>query len=126
MSITHSGTIRDALANLVVDAIDVGGAGELQFQLTLGGTEVATIPFAATAFGAASSGTATALGVPLSDTNATGNVTPVANFQIFDGAAAMILGGTVAVSGEDINLSSLVIGATDTVTLSSLTYSAPA
>ena len=125
MTINHSTTIRDGIANLVVDAIDVSGPGYLEFQLTLGGTEVATVTFAATAFGASSGGTATA-GAIVEDSSATGNASPVANFQIFNGAAAVILGGTVAVAGGDINLSSLTIGATDTVSMSSLTYTAPA
>jgi len=63
MSITHSTTIRDGIANLVVDAIDAGGAGTLEFQ-TSGDVEVATLTFAATAFGASSSGTATAAARP--------------------------------------------------------------
>lgn len=124
MAITHSTAIRNALADVVGDAVDVGGTGTLEFQLTPGGVEVATVTFPADAFGVASSGVITA-GTIVSDTNATGNASPVANFQIKNGSAVMILGGTVAVSGEDINLSSLTIGAGDTVSMSSLTYTAP-
>lgn len=122
MAITHSTTIRNAIADLVVDAIDAGGAGTLEFQ-TSGDVEVATLTFGATAFGAASSGTATANSVT-SDTDATGGT--AAKFVIKSGGAATIISGAVGTSGSDINLSSLSIGAGDTVSLSSLTYSAPA
>jgi len=122
MAIIHSTTIRNGIANLVVDAIDAGGAGSLEFQ-TSGDVEVATLPFGATAFGAASAGTATANAVT-SDTSATGGT--AAKFVVKSGAAATIFSGAVATSGSDINLSSLSIGSGDTVSLSSLTYSAPA
>ena len=122
MSITHSTTIRDGIANLVVDAIDAGGAGTLEFQ-TSGDVEVATLTFAATAFGASSSGTATAAAIT-SDTDATGGT--VAKFVVKSGGAATIFSGAVSTVGSDINLSSLTVGAGDTVSISALTYSAPA
>jgi hypothetical protein len=122
MAITHSTTIRDGIANLVVDAIDAGGAGTLEFQ-TSGDVEVATLTFAATAFGASSSGTATAAAIT-SDTDATGGT--VAKFVVKSGGAATIFSGAVATTGSDINLSSLTVGAGDTVSISALTYSAPA
>lgn len=122
MAITHSTTIRNAIADLVVDAIDAGGAGTLEFQ-TSGDVEVATLTFSATAFGAASSGTATADTIT-SDTSATGGT--VAKFVVKSGGDATIFSGAVATSGSDINLSSLSVGSGDTVSISSLTYSAPA
>lgn len=123
MAITHSTTIRNLICNAVVDAIDGGsGAGTLQFQ-TSGDVEVATLTFSDPAFGAASSGTATASAIT-SDTSATGGT--VAKFKIYDSDANEILAGSVATSGGDINLSSLSVGAGDTVSISSLTYTAPA
>jgi len=60
MAITLSTAARNAAADAVVDLIDGGtGAGNLVFQ-TSGDVEVATLAFSATAFGGASSGTATA------------------------------------------------------------------
>jgi len=90
---------------------------------TSGNAEVATLAFGATAFGAASSGTATANAIT-SDTSATGGT--VAKFQAKSGAGTVIFEGAVSTSGSDINLSSLVVGVGDTVSISSLTYSAPA
>jgi hypothetical protein len=122
MAITHSTTIRNAIADLVVDAIDTAGPGTLEFQ-TSGDAEVATLTFSATAFGAATGGTATAAAIT-SDSDATGGT--VAKFVVKSGTPADIFSGAVATSGSDINLSSLTVGAGDTVSISSLTYSAPA
>ena len=123
MAITHTTAVRNSIADLVVDAIDAGpAAGTLEMQ-TSGDVEVATLTFSDPAFGAAAGGTATASPIT-SDTNATGGT--VAKFRIFDSVATEVLTGNVQVSGGDINLSSLVVGATDTVSMSSLTYTAPA
>ena len=123
MAVTHPTAVRDIIANAVVDSIDVGGAGSLIFQ-TSGDVEVATLTFSATAFGASSSGTATASAIT-SDTSATGGT--VAKFKIQNGSAADAgFAGAVSTSGSDINLSSLAVGAGDTVSISSLTYTAPA
>lgn len=123
MAITLSTAARNAAADAVVDLIDGGtGAGNLVFQ-TSGDVEVATLAFSATAFGNASSGTATAASIS-DDTNATGGT--VAKFEAQDGDSTMIFEGSVGTSGEDINLSSLAIGAGDTVSVSSLTYTQPA
>ena len=123
MAVTHPTTIRDTIANAVVDSIDTGGAGSLIFQ-TSGDVEVATLTFSATAFGASSSGTATASTIT-ADSSATGGV--VAKFKIQNGSAADAgFAGAVSTSGSDINLSSLTVGAGDTVSVTSLTYTAPA
>lgn len=123
MAVTHPTAVRNAIADAVVDSIDSGGAGSLIFQ-TSGDVEVATLTFSATAFGAASGGTATAAAIT-SDTSATGGT--VAKFKIQNGSAADAgFAGAVSTSGSDINLSSLTVGAGDTVSISSLTYTAPA
>src|SRR5258708_4906778 len=59
MAVTHPTLVRTALADFVVDQLDEGTPpGHLVIQ-TSGGSTVATLTFSATAFGAASSGTAT-------------------------------------------------------------------
>lgn len=122
MALVHTATTRNAMADAVVDLIDVGGAGTLVFQ-TSGDVEVATITFSATAFGAAAAGIATAAGTT-DDTNATGGT--IAKFRIFSGGAAEIFQGTVTgiAGGGDIEITSLNITATETVSLTSLTYEA--
>ena len=123
MAVTHIDSIRNAMADVVVDSIDVGGAGSLVLR-TSGSAEVATLPCSNPAFGPASGGTATASAIT-DDTDATGGTTD--RFDFVNGSAAAAgFQGSVGTSGEDINLSSVVIGAGDTVSITSLTYTAPA
>ena len=123
MAVTHPTTVRNGLADYVVDLIDAGaGAGTLEFQ-TSGNVEVATLTFSDPAFGAATGGTATASAIT-SDTSATGGT--VAKFVVKDSNGNPVFYGAVGTSGSDINLSSLSVGVGDTVSISSLTYSAPA
>lgn len=123
MAVTHPTAVRNVVADAVVDSIDDGaGAGTLIFQ-TSGDVECATCTFSDPAFGAASAGTATASAIT-DDTSATGGT--VAKFIIEDSdSAAKGFAGNVLTSGGDINLSSLTVGAGDTVSISSLTYTAP-
>ncbi len=127
MALTLSTTTRDAIADAVDAAINAGGgAGYLEFQ-TSGDVEVATITFDATAFGASSTGTITMASAPKSDTNATGGT--MAKFKIYDNGApgTLLITGTVGTSGADINFAGgLVVGAADTVELTSLTITCPA
>jgi hypothetical protein len=116
-------TIADAVDNLINSG---GGAGYLEFQ-TSGDVEVATITFDATAFGAAATGVITMASAPKSDTNATAGT--MAKFKIFDNGApgALLITGTVATSGGDINFAGgLTVGTGDTVELTSLTITCPA
>jgi hypothetical protein len=122
-------TLSTSARNAAVDAITAlinGGAGDatgdLQFQ-TAGSVAVATLNFSATAFGAAATGVATANAIS-SDTNAVGGTTTKASFR--NRANVEILSCTVATSGAEINLSSTVIGAGDTVSITSLTITQPA
>lgn len=114
---------RNEACNAIVDLIDVGGAGTLVFE-TSSDVEVATLTFSATAFGAASGGTATAASIT-DDSSATGGT--VAQASIYSGGATKIMECTVATdTSQDFQLSSLSIGAGDTVSCSSLTVTVPA
>lgn len=125
MAITHSTTVRNGLADYAVDAID-GGAGDANGDLvimTSGDVEVATLAFSDPAFGAAGSGTATANAIS-DDTNATGGT--AALFKVQDKSNTEVFRGTVTATGGggDLQLSSVSIGASDTVSITSFTYSA--
>lgn len=121
-AVTHPVAVRNAIADLVVDLLDAGdGPGVLIFQ-TAGEAEVATLTFGDPAFGAASNGTATANAIS-SDTDATGGTAAQAVAQ--DSDATDVFYCDVGASASDINLSSVSISEHDTVSLSSLTYSAP-
>ena len=127
MAVTHSTAARDAATNAVVDLLD-GAGSKLVFRLsgTIGapGTAVATLICATPAFGASSSGTATA-GAIASDTNATGNASPVANASLQTSGDTLAIHCAVAASGSDIDMSNgLTVASGDTVSCSSLTYTA--
>lgn len=118
--------LRNAMADAIDDYVNAGTAPELVFETAADG-EVATIVLNATAaFGAAAAGVITLADTPLSDTNATGGT--VAQFSIYQNAAQTnkCLEGTVATSGADINITSVTIGAGDTVTLNSFSITVPA
>ncbi len=126
MAVTHPVAFRNTVADLVDSTLST--AAKLVFRLTgtaaSPGTAVATLSFGNPAFGAASSGTITANSIT-SDTNATGNASPVATATLETGAGTVVVHCAVAASGSDINMSGgLTVGAGDTVACSSLTYTA--
>ena len=125
MAVTHPTDVRNDIADLVVDKIDAGGAGTIQFQ---GGSQsdsdIATLTFSATAFGGAANGIATAAAIT-DDTDC--NAGTVSKFTVFSGAGDSCFTGSVTATGGggDIILSSTAIGQGDTISISSLTYEAP-
>jgi hypothetical protein len=126
MAVTHTTAARNAATDAVTALI--GASGNLVFRLTgtVGspGTAVATLPLSADAFGDSSSGTATANAIT-SDTNATGNASPVATASLQTSGGTLVIHCAVAASASDINLTNgLTIAAGDTVSCSSLTYAA--
>jgi hypothetical protein len=126
MSVTHPVAFRDTVSDLVDSTI--GTTGKLKFRLSgtaaSPGTAAAALSFGNPAFGASSSGTITANAIT-SDTNATGNASPVATATLETGGGTVVVHCAVAASASDINLSGgLTVGAGDTVSCSSLTYTA--
>jgi hypothetical protein len=88
------------------------------------GTVVATLNLSATAFGASATGTATANAIS-SDTNAAGNASAVATATLQTNGGTVVIHCAVAASASDINMTNgLVVAAGDTVSCSSLTYTA--
>lgn len=130
MAVTHSTSLRTTLATAVRDAIDGGpSAGKLVFRLSgtvsSPGTAVATLTLSDPC-GTVSNGVLTFSSIT-SDTNATGNASAVATATLQTSADTVCVHCAVAASGSDIDLSGgLTIGAGDTVSCSSLTYTAPA
>ena len=128
MSVTHSTASKDLATNAVVDQLD-GAGSKLVFRISPSsvgspGTAAATLTCATPAFGSSSSGTATA-GSIASDTNATGNASPVAYATLETSGGTVDIHCAVAASASDINMSNgLTIFAGDTVSCSSLTYQA--
>ena len=128
-TLQHPTLIRNLIADTVVDQIDAGGAaGQLVFYESNGGTALATLTFSATAFGnagAAVDGRADAATI-------TANTDTLANtvtwFEVLDSNGNTIFEGDVTsddVGTGSIQLSSTTLGTGDTVSVSSLTYTAP-
>lgn len=126
MSTTHSTAARNAATDAVTALI--GASGNLKFRTagTVGapGTAAATLPLSADAFGDSASGTATANAIT-SDTNAAGNASAVATATLETSAGTVVIHCAVAASGAEIDMTNgLTINAGDTVSCSSLTYTA--
>lgn len=125
MALTHVTAVRNTLANAIATAVDAGPAAGQLVIMTSGDVEVATLTFSDPSFGAAVNGAITANAIT-SDTNATGGT--AALFKVTDSTGAEVYRGTVTATGGggDLELSSLAIGAGDTVSVSSLVYTASA
>lgn len=115
--------LQNILADDINAEINTGaGVADLIFE-TSGDAEVATIPLDNPAFGSASAGVITLLGIPLSDPSATGGTTVQAS--IFDRDGTKQLEMTVGTGGTEIIISSTTITATDQVDLTALTITVP-
>jgi len=127
MAVTHSTAARDAATNAVTALIST--SGNLVFRISPStvaspGTAVATLPLSSTAFNSSSSGTATANGIT-TDTNAAGNASAVAFATLQTSGGTVVIQCAVAASGSDINMTGgLTVASGDTVSCSSLTYTA--
>jgi hypothetical protein len=126
MAVTHATATRTSIATAVLNAIDAGSNAKLVFRTsgTVGtpGTAVATLTCSDPS-GTVSNGVLTFSAIT-SDTNAAGGTVATATLQT--SADVVCVHCAVSTSGSDINLSSLAVGAGDTVSVSSLTYTAPA
>ncbi len=126
MSLIHVAAVRNTLADAILTAILAGAAdanGDLVF-MTSGDVEVATLGLSVTP--GVVSGAVLTYNAISDDTNATGGT--IAKFKIQDRDNVEVYQGTVTVTsgGGDIELSSLLIAAADTVSISSLTYTSSA
>ena len=122
MALTLTTASKNAVLDTLWDQAD-GGAGAGYFEVQIvANVEAATLTFSDPAFAAASASTKTANAIT-SDTNATGNATDVSLVQFFDSNALAFAVGSVGISGENLNLSTLTISSGDTVTCTSMTAS---
>lgn len=125
MAVTHPTAIRDGISNYVVDQLDLSSPpGKLVLQ-TSGGVTVATLTFSNPAFGNSSAGVATASAIS-ADTNAIGGT--IAKAELRQGGATPIILCSVTATGGggDIQLNSVIVSAGQQVSITALTYTAPA
>jgi hypothetical protein len=124
MAVTHPAPVRTGIADFVVDQLDIGPPGKIA-MLTSGGVVVATLTFGNPAFGNAASGVASSNAIT-ADTNAVGGTIAKAELRQGGGTAIVLCSVTATGGGGDIQLNSVVISAGQQVSLTSLTYAAPA
>lgn len=124
MAVTHGATTRNNIADAVLADIDAdAGAGNLVFR-TSGDVEVATLALSDPA-GTVSGAVLTFSSIS-DDTNATGGTVAKATIEDNSGDIVVTAGNVTATGGGgDIEMSSVSVGAGDTVSCSSLTYTAP-
>src|SRR5262245_26074824 len=100
MVVTHPVAMRDALANYVVDQLDLNSPpGKLVFKSPQGNT-VATLTFANPAFGSSSNGTATANAIT-DDPGAVGGTLATAELRNGAGTVQVICSVTAQGAGGD-------------------------
>lgn len=97
MTTTISTAAKNAACNAIVDLIDAGGGAGKVVLLTAGESEVATLTFAATAFGSATGGVATSADNIVSDSSATGGTATLISLQ--DNASVEVTRGSVSAAG---------------------------
>jgi hypothetical protein len=125
MAVTHPTAIRNLIADLVVDQLDLNTPPGKIVMLTGASAVVATLTFGNPAFGASATGTATANAI-VADTNAVGGTIAKAELRQGNATPIVLCSVTATGGGGDIQLNSVVISAGQQVSLTSLTYSAPA
>ena len=125
MAVTHPTLVRTGIADFVVDQLDEGTPPGTLVMQTSGDVEVATLTFSNPAFGAAVAGVATA-GAITADSDATGGTIAKARLKNAAGTDKIICSVTATGGGGDITLNSVIISAGQQVSLTSLTYTAPA
>jgi hypothetical protein len=133
MAITLTDATRNAACDAIVDLVDVSFPGTLEIKsaasTVAGVSELGILTFANTAFGNAGAsvqGRADAAAFASSETNA--NAGTASDYTVFNGAGLAVWQGSVTATsgGGDIELSSVSIGAGDTITISSFTLTVPA
>jgi hypothetical protein len=127
MATTHPTAVRNAIADLVVDKLDLGSgtaSGRLEI-LTSGDVLLVSLPLSNPAFGAASTGTATASAITTTNATVAGTA---AKYNMVDRDDTIIFSGSVTESGGggDLIITNTDINVGDPISVSSFAYTAAA
>lgn len=124
MAVTHPAAIRNLMADLVVDQLDLNTPPAKLVLQTAAAAQVAALTFSNPAFGASSGGTATAGAITADSSAAAGTMT---KGEMRQGGATPIVLFTVTATGGggDIQFNSVIVSAGQQVSVTALTYSAP-
>lgn len=133
MALRLSTDTRNKACDAIVDDIDAGsGAGTITIRTgsqptnvgdSESGTLLGTLTFSDPAFGAASTGTATASAIT-SDTSADATGT-AGHARIFDSSANIVMDCTCGQGSGDVNFDDNTIVAEGTIAISSMTLTVP-
>lgn len=132
MAFRLSTATRNAACDAIVDSIDAGGPGLLRVRTSTqptnvgdaeNGTLLGTLTFSATAFGASSTGVATASSIT-SDTSADASGT-AGHFRILTGASVALMDGTCGQGSGDLSFDNSVIVSGGVIAVSSFTVTVP-
>lgn len=128
---------QNAAVNAVVDLIDVGAGANGTLEIRTGaqpadaddadaGTLLCTVNLAATAYGAAASGSAALAGTPLSGT--AGAAGTAGHFRVKNKDGTAVFDGDITATGGggDLELDNTSIANGQTVNINSLAFSIPA
>lgn len=123
MAITHPTSVRNSIADHVVDKVDSGTTdSQGDFVISDGGSTLVTINLQDPAFGSASSGTANLQGSPSATASSSGTAD---QFTVQDKDNSAVFNGTVGTSGSDLNMSTTSIQSGETIQITSFSYTAP-
>ncbi len=123
MAVTHLSSIRSAFANLITTQLDAGATNALLQLQTSASAAVATPTFSKPSFPAASSGFMTANAIT-ADTSAASGTIAQAYFADSAGNQVVKCSVTSTSGGGDILMNSVVVSSGQTVSITSLTYTA--
>lgn len=125
MAVTHPSSMRSLIADQVTAQLDAGSSlGQVVLQDT-GSTALVICPFSSTAFGAASSGVCTANAITDGTVTVAGTATKGILRSSTEQNTAVLFSVTSTGGGGDMEMSSNVLSTGQTVSVTSMTYTAP-
>ena len=129
MAVTLTTAARNAACDAIVDLLDGGSGdatGDIKFYTSGASTLLCTNNMAATAFGSASTGVATAGTIAQGTVSGSSNPSTIALALFCNKSNTEIFRCAVGTSGSDINLSAVAVNNGDTIDVTSLTFTVPA